>query len=89
MLHEAFVTMLRRHVKRGRMSEAQLQDLLIQKAHFDAQRPSIERDYRNLVVGFVNGQMHRSGRVHSLMAEARKTHPGRLVYFEPIGFKIL
>jgi hypothetical protein len=84
--HEEFVHMLQGEVGRGAMKARQALDLLIQKAHFDAQRAEIERDHRNRVVGFVAGRMKVANTVQEILGHGRR---GKLVYFEAIGFDIL
>jgi len=86
MAHEDFVRMLRREVTRGAMRDRQALDLLIQKAHFDARRPEIERRYRNRVVGFVGGRMKVANTVQDVLRYGTRA---KLVYFEAIGFDIL
>jgi hypothetical protein len=72
-------------VAHGRMTPAQRDDLLEQKGHFDAGRAEIERRYPSRVVGYVAGQVQVADTVQELFRAAQATHPGKMVYFEPIG----
>ncbi len=89
MIHEEFVKKLIRQREKGRLNEAQMLDLLIQKAHFDSRRHKIEKQYQYRIVGFVNGQMQVADTVQELLVKAEASFPGKLVYFEAIGSKIL
>jgi hypothetical protein len=73
----------------NRMTPSQRQDLLNQKSFFDRQRFLIGREYRNQIVGFVSGQMRVAQEIHALLNASRTEFPGKMVYFEPIGFHLL
>ena len=72
----------------GRMTPQQRDDLLEQKRHFDADRIEIERQFPHRVVGYVNGLRKVSNSVQELLAQAQRSYPSRMVYFEPIGFDL-
>jgi hypothetical protein len=71
-----------------RMTRQQRDDLLEQKGCFDHNRAEIERHCQNQVVGYVSGMQKVSATVHELLGQAQRTHPGRMVYFEPVGFEL-
>lgn len=86
--HEEFLAMLEREVRTRRMTEPQMEELLVQKAHFDAHRQLIEQRYRNRVVGYARAQLEVADTVHELLGIVKRKEPGSLVYFEPIGFTL-
>jgi hypothetical protein len=79
---------LQAEVLAGRMTPRQRDDLLEQKDLFDQARAEIEHLYPHRVVGYVSGERHVGGSLHELLAQARQSHPGRMVYFEPVGFEL-
>jgi len=76
-------------VRAKRISTQEMGDLLKQRAFFDHARARIERRYRGRLVGFIAGQMMVSTDVHDLLAKADVAFPDKLLYFEPIGFKLI
>ncbi len=79
---------LQEEVRSGRMTVQQRDDLLEQKQHFDANRTEIERQFPNQVVGYVSGTRKVTATAQELLAEAQRSYPSRMVYFEPIGFDL-
>jgi hypothetical protein len=70
------------------MTPTERDDLLQQKGHFDADRGEIEKRYPSRVVGFVAGRLQVAETVQELFQAAQASHPGRMVYFEPIAFAV-
>ena len=90
MLTDAdFKKMLAGEVQAKRMTAAQMNDFLKQKASFDARRTKIYKELQNRIVGFANGQMLVGDTVHEVFESAHTKAPDRLVYFEPIGFDLV
>jgi len=86
MTHEEFVTWLADEVRGRRMDEAQMQDLLRQKTYFDESRSEFERSLTGSIVGYVAGQQKVAQGLHELLDEVKIQFPGKMIYFEPIGF---
>jgi len=89
MTHEEFVNWLRDEVSNERMTQGEMDDLLAQKSLFDNNRSVIELEYNQLIVGYVAGQQRIADRIHELIDAAKMQFPGKMIYFEPIGFHIL
>ncbi len=70
------------------MFEYQLADLIVQRLLFDENRSWMETEFRLKIVGFVANQRHVSESVTSLLKLSAESFPGRMLYFEPIGFRI-
>jgi hypothetical protein len=85
MTDSEFQTWLDDEVRHGRMTHAQRDDLLDQKRLFDAHRAEIEQQHQHRVVGYVSGQREVTDTAQGLFALAHRSHPGRMVYFEPVG----
>lgn len=75
-------------VAHGRMTPVQRKDLLDQKTNFDHDRETLQRQYQQQVVGYANGQREVGDTVHEVLRQAQVHNPGRMVYFEPIGFDL-
>jgi hypothetical protein len=88
MTDTAFREWLNDEVSAGRMTLDQNQDLLVQKGQFDADRQRIERELRGTVAGYIAGVLRSADTVHELLRQANDFAPGRMVYFEPIGFDL-
>jgi hypothetical protein len=84
-----FENMLAEQVKTGGMTQPQMDELLAQQALFDSNRQTIETTHHGQFVGYVNGQMLVDKSYNDLSAQAKKAHPGRLLYFEPVGFSLI
>lgn len=80
--HEEFLDFLAGEVQRGGMDEAQVLDLLIQKAHYDSRRLYIETTLAGSYVGFTRGEMHVDDTLAGLLARGGPRH---LLYFERSG----
>jgi hypothetical protein len=86
--HAEYRDMLEKFVRAGQMTSQQRDDLLEQKGHFDQHRTEIEQQYPCRVVGYVNGTREVGGTIHEILNRAKERFPGRMVYFEPIGFAL-
>lgn len=84
MVHDVFVKTLSEHVVAGTMTEDRKRDILIQKAHFDAQRDDIARQKLSKVVGFSNGRMLVADSLPDLLQLAQKELPNQALYFEEV-----
>lgn len=89
MTDAEFAQWLNDEVEASRITDGQRDDLLGQKATFENQRSMIERNHRNQIVGFVAGQMQVAHEIHALLDSSNSQFPGRMIYFEPIGFHLL
>lgn len=88
MTGSEFRDWLQAEVLSGRMTLQQRDDLLEQKRHFDSNRTEIERQFPHQVVGYVSGMRKVGATAQELLAEAQRSYPSRMVYFEPIGFDL-
>jgi hypothetical protein len=88
MTDSEFAEWLEAEVADNRMTTGQQQDLLDQKRIFENQRSIIEEQYRYQIVGIVAGQLRVGREVHALLGESKMQFPGRMIYFEPIGFHL-
>ena len=88
MTDAEFRNWLQAEVERGCMTKNQQQDLLEQKQYFDQHRTEIEQQYKDQVVGYVNGTREVCATVHELLSKAQTSCPGRMVYFESIGYEL-
>lgn len=75
-------------VRTRRMDPLQRDDLLKQKSHFDADRTQIQQMHPHQVVGYVDGRRVTGGTVREILNQASQYFPGRMVYFEPVGFDL-
>ena len=66
-----------------------LREIFAQRRFFESRRRLIEARYEGQVVGACAGQLIAAATVHEVFDEAERRFPGRLVYFEPVGFDIL
>jgi len=78
-----------REVDGQRMTPAQRDDLLTQKALFEDQYPNFQDSLRGKVVGFAQGRRYAGNTVHEVLDTVKREHPGSMLYFEPIGFDII
>jgi hypothetical protein len=92
MTDEEFRTWLSREVASGDMSESQMADLLWQKALFDSEFGEADsparQAYRLKIVGYVAELRRVDTDIHRLLDDAKRAFPGRMIYFEPIGFDL-
>ena len=88
MAETEFKDMLEKFVGEGQMTPQQRDDLLEQKVYFDQHRVEIAQQYPYRVVGYVNGIREIGSTVHEVLGKAKQRFPGRMVYFEPIGFEL-
>ena len=88
MTDAEFAEWLRSEADTGRMTFEQVHDLLQQKALFD-RNVSAERNFLlGRLVGYVAGERLEHSDIHHLVDEAKRNFPGRMLYFEPIGFDL-
>jgi hypothetical protein len=92
MTDPEFQAWLRELVENGNMTRPQMDDLLSQKALFnsrfgegDDQR---RRDFLHRIVGYVADKLIEGRDIHTLLDQAESYFPGRMLYFEPIGFDL-
>ncbi|MGQ0682031.1 hypothetical protein [Bradyrhizobium sp.] len=92
MTDEEFRNWLSSEVAKNRMTDKQMSDLLQQKVLFDQEIGSGEsparQEYRLQIVGYVAERRRVSNSIHKLLRRAKEEFPGRMVYFEPIGFDL-
>lgn len=79
---------LQEHVDAGALSQEQMDDLLAQRTAFDANRPTINANYNKKVVGYCQSEMFVGDTMHLLLAQTRAKHPGKMTYFETIGYEL-
>jgi len=72
-----------------RMTVAQRDDLLTQKALFEFEYEGFRESSIGKVVGFAHGQRYSGNSVHEVLDAVKREHPGSMLYFEPIGFDII
>ena len=92
MTDAEFRARLDEEVTVGRMTEKERDDLLDQKRVFDEHLPpgdtSLRREFQGRIVGYVAGERRIDWEIHKLLDSAKETYPGRMIYFEPIGFDL-
>ena len=88
MTNREFSLWLDEEIRSGRLSPAQKDELIGQKQVFDANKASHQRNDAGRVVGYSHGRTFVADTVQEVIARARNTFPGELVYFEPIGFDL-
>lgn len=79
---------LQEHVDAGALTQEQMDDLLAQRTAFDANRETIKANHDKKVVGYCNGAMYVGDTMQLLLAQTRKAHPGKMTYFETIGYEL-
>ena len=63
--------------------------LVAQKKIFDAEIANQTRgEYLGWIVGYVAGERCLAREIHALLQDAKSRRPGRMIYFEPIGFDL-
>jgi hypothetical protein len=88
MSFEEFVAWLARELRAGMIEELQVADLVAQRTLFDGHREMIEREFRMRVAGYVANELRSGPTVRELLRVAREQFPGRMIYFEPIGYRV-
>jgi hypothetical protein len=88
MTDQQFRDWLQSEVLASRMTQQQQDDLLEQKQFFDAHRTEIEQRFQQQVVGYVSGKREVSPTAQALLSLVERNYPGRMVYFEPVGFDL-
>jgi hypothetical protein len=86
MTFEEFVAWLAREFRAGMIGEFQVADLIAQRALFDEHREMIEKEFAMHVAGYVANELRGGPTVGELLRLAQKEFPGRMLYFEPIGY---
>jgi hypothetical protein len=89
----AFADWLQSEVDAGRMSRSQMSDLLGQKALLDSElrnNPSLSFSPRGrrLIIGYVANERFEASDIQTLLSIAKREFPGRMLYFEPMGFTL-
>jgi hypothetical protein len=85
---EAFSVWLRQeYIEKGILA-SQMDDLLGQRRLFDAEREFIESEFRMHVVGYVADERQVTDSTMELLERVIERFPGRMVYFEPIGYSL-
>jgi hypothetical protein len=85
---EEFVAWLGQEFLQGRLQEYQVGDLLVQRRLFDENRSVLESEFRNRAVGYVANERQIADSVGPLLDLAAEAFPSRMLYFEPIGYRI-
>lgn len=85
MNYEELQSWLLALAEQGRFERDEVDDLLRQRRLFDENRSMIEEQYQQRVVGYVANELVFGDRITEVLDRARST--GRLVYFEPVGFR--
>ncbi len=88
MTFEEFAVWLHQEVREGRMQQSQLTDLLTQRSLFDRNRKVLEAEFLFKVVGYVAETRQIADSVSALLRLAATLHPGQMLYFEPIGYRV-
>ncbi len=88
MNFEEFARWLRQELREGRLFEHQVIDLLAQRILFDRKRNLLESEFWLRVVGFVANEQMVSDSTGALLKDAAQRFPGRMLYFEPVGFRL-
>lgn len=81
MIHEEFVSWLDQQVADEGLTAAQRDDLLEQKALFDANASANASEHPRKVVAYVACEKLVGGKVSEVLSEAGRKHPGRMTYF--------
>lgn len=71
------------------MTDPQRAEILEQKKIFDSHRSEIEGKFQGRIVGAAGGQLFVGNTVHDVIEQVRSKLPGKLVYFESVGFGLL
>jgi hypothetical protein len=85
---EAFSIWLRQEYQDRGILASQLDDLLKQRQLFDANREFIESEFQLHVVGYVADERQITDSTVELLDMVIERFPGRMVYFEPIGYSL-
>jgi hypothetical protein len=88
MSFEEFAAWLRQELRERRLSENQVSDLLAQRLLFDKERGLIETEFHYKVVGYIANERLVTDSTTALLEGAARAHPNRMLYFEPIGFRV-
>jgi hypothetical protein len=85
---DRFAALLQDEVDAGSMTQDEMDDMLAQRDLYDTNRSVIEQDPLNdgRYVGFVAGNMISATSTQGLVDQFETQLPGRLCYFETVGF---
>ena len=85
-----FDALLEEEFDAGLMTQDEMDDMLAQRDLYETNRAAIEQDPSNdgLYVGFVAGNMITADIIQGLVDQFETQLPGRLCYFESVGFDI-
>lgn len=89
MTFEEFAEWLSAESQAGVLTFAQVADLLSQRVLFDENRQWMELEFGNRLVGFAGNHRLVEDTVSALIRTARQVSPGRMLYFEPIGYAFI
>ena len=95
MTADEFRAWLGDEVVGGRMKPNQLADMIAQqtlfiKAFGTSENPEpLRREFYMKIVGYVAGQLRSGSDIHDFIENCLSQFPGRMIYFEPIGFDLL
>ena len=64
-------------------------DLIRQRRHFDENRQFLEAEYYQRVAGYVADHLRVADTTGQLLDLAQNESPGRMLYFEPIGYELV
>jgi hypothetical protein len=87
MSFEEFVAWLARELHAGMIEEFQVADLVAQRTLFDSQRRMIELEFQMRAAGYVANELRVGPTTGDLLQRAQEEFPGRMLYFEPIGYR--
>jgi hypothetical protein len=79
---------LEQELQAGRLTLEQVLDLLAQRTLFDRDRSWIETEFDQKVVGYIANERTVTESTPTILQRAAQMFPGRMLYFEPIGFRI-
>ena len=88
MTNQQFEAWLFSEVTAGRMPAGASIDLQRQKALFDANRNQHYATDRGKVIGYAGDLPFVGATVHEVLDQVKQRFPGKLAYFEPIGFDL-
>jgi len=64
-------------------------DLIRQRRLFDERRKAIETEYYQRVAGYVADKFVSADTTGELLERVQEAFPGRMLYFEPIGYPLV
>jgi len=85
---EEFEAWLHQELGADRIDASQVDDLLQQRRLFDESRMVIESEYLGQVIGFVADHLEVAESASELLNRAEEIYPGRMLYFESVGYRL-